>query len=104
MPCFVANCAVVSSPRSASKATFALKSAEYRFRLPVIGSVLTKGRTKLKHLSEIRGPPHPFRVRDLHPQLWLKDATSRGGLTVGVQLSALSLSQADSPVTASSGR
>src|SRR4051794_7391065 len=57
MPCFVANCAVVSSPRSASNATFALKSAEYRFRLPTIGSVLIKGRTKLKHLSEIRGPP-----------------------------------------------
>src|SRR3954454_9085769 len=57
MPCFVANCAVVSSPRSASKATFALKSAEYRFRLPTIGFVLTKGRTKLKHLSEIGGPP-----------------------------------------------
>src|ERR1700712_4317108 len=62
MPCFVANCAVVSSPRSASKATFALKSAEYRFRLPTIGSVLTKGRTKLNPLSEFRGPPQ-FLVR-----------------------------------------
>src|SRR6185312_14372631 len=39
-PCFVASCAVVSSPRSASSATFALNSAEYLFRLPVIGSVL----------------------------------------------------------------
>src|ERR1700742_1970003 len=58
MPCFAANCAVDSSPRRASRATFALKSAEYRFRLPVIGSVLTKGRTKLNHLSEVRGPPH----------------------------------------------
>src|SRR6185437_11692672 len=61
-PCFVASCAVVSSPRSASRATFALNSAEYLFRLPVIGSVLQPGRTKLKHLSDFPGPPHPFDV------------------------------------------
>ena len=39
------------------QSTFALKSAEYRFRLPVIGSVLQPGRTKLKHLSQIPGAP-----------------------------------------------
>ncbi|MCI0755686.1 hypothetical protein MON41_18555, partial [Roseomonas vastitatis] len=33
---------VVSSPRSASSATLALNSAEYRVRLPVIGSVLLR--------------------------------------------------------------
>ena len=36
MPCLAASCSVVSSPRSASSATFALNSALYRFRLPVI--------------------------------------------------------------------
>jgi hypothetical protein len=50
--------AVVSSSRSASRATLALNSAEYRFRLSVIGSVLLRGRTELNQLSEIRGPPH----------------------------------------------
>src|SRR6201986_3329596 len=58
MPCFVANCAVVSSPRSASSATFALKSAEYRFRLLVIQVRLSQKRTELNLLSEFRGPPH----------------------------------------------
>ncbi|MGY0835797.1 plasmid partitioning protein RepB C-terminal domain-containing protein, partial [Azospirillum argentinense] len=42
----------------ASSATFALNSAEYRFRFPVIGSVLPDGRTKLIQLSGERGPPH----------------------------------------------
>jgi len=45
-------------PRSASRATFALNSAEYRFLFPVIGLVLPSGRTKLSSLSGFRGPPH----------------------------------------------
>src|ERR1700760_1036021 len=57
MPCFVANCAVVNSPRCASSATFALKSAEYRFRLLVIQVRLSQKRTELNLLSEFRGPP-----------------------------------------------
>src|ERR1700712_2012665 len=57
MPCLAASCAVVSSPRSASKATFALKSAEYRVRLPVIRVRPSRRRTELTYLSEIRGPP-----------------------------------------------
>src|SRR6476620_1305057 len=57
MPCLAASCAVVSSPRSASKATFDLKSAEYRVRLPVIRVRPSRRRTELNHLSEIRGPP-----------------------------------------------
>jgi hypothetical protein len=40
---FVASCAVVSSPRNASGATFALNSAEYRVLLPVVGFVLQLG-------------------------------------------------------------
>src|ERR1700756_1873182 len=60
MPCLVANCAVVNSPRSASNATFALKSAEYRFRLLVIQVRLSQKRTELNLLSEFRGPPHPL--------------------------------------------
>src|ERR1700753_3580865 len=63
MPYFVANCAVVSSPRSASKASFALKSAEYRFRLPVIAFVLIQGRTKLTHLPDIRRPPQRYEAQ-----------------------------------------
>src|SRR3954451_14672466 len=59
MPCLAASCAVVSSPRSASKATFALNSAEYRFRLPVIRVRPSRRRTELNHLSEVRGPPPP---------------------------------------------
>src|ERR1700744_2484371 len=58
MPCFVANFAVVSSPRSASSATFALKSAEYRFRLPVMQVRPSQERTELNLLSEFQGPPH----------------------------------------------
>jgi hypothetical protein len=58
MPCFVANWAVVSSPRSASSATFALNCAEYRFRLLVIQVRPSQARTELKPLSEIRVPPH----------------------------------------------
>ncbi len=58
IPCLAASCAVVSSPRSASSATRALNSAEYRVRLPVIGSVLFAGRTKLSHPSKIPGPAH----------------------------------------------
>src|ERR1700756_2255572 len=56
MPCLVANCAVVNSPRSASNATFALKSAEYRFRLLVIQVRLSQKRTELNHLSKFWGP------------------------------------------------
>src|SRR3954447_17403808 len=58
MPCFVANWAVVSSPRSASSATFALNSAEYRFRLLVIQVRPSQERTELKPLSEFAVPPH----------------------------------------------
>src|SRR4051794_5667144 len=58
MPCFVANWAVVSSPRSASSATFALNSAEYRFRLLVIQVRPSQERTELKPLSEFAAPPH----------------------------------------------
>src|SRR3954469_24390026 len=58
MPCFVANCAVVSSPRSASSANFALNSAEYRFRLLVIQVRPSQERTELKPLSEFAVPPH----------------------------------------------
>src|ERR1019366_8396421 len=57
-PCFVANCDRVSSPFSASSATLALKSAEYRFRFPVIKSVLQRGRTYLSRLSDFPAPPH----------------------------------------------
>src|SRR3954465_1464569 len=59
MPCLAASCAVVSSPRSASKATFALTSAEYRVRLPVIRVRPSRRRTELNRLSEIRGPSQP---------------------------------------------
>src|SRR3954466_15747793 len=52
MPCLVANCAVVSLPRSASSATFALNSAEYRFLLLVIQVRPSQERTELKPLSE----------------------------------------------------
>ena len=62
MPCFVASCAVVSSPRSASRATFALNSAAYRFRLPVIGSVLLKGEPSLDTCPIFRGH---LRIRHL---------------------------------------
>src|SRR3954469_22170441 len=57
MPCFVANCAVVSSLRSASSATFALNSAEYRCRLLVIQVRPSQEQTELKPLSEFAGPP-----------------------------------------------
>src|SRR5215212_6578986 len=57
MPCLAASCAAVSSPRSASRATFALKSAEYRVRLPVIRVCPSHRQTELNRLSEIRGPP-----------------------------------------------
>src|SRR3954453_22333781 len=58
MPCFVANCAVVSSPRSASSATFALNSTEYRCRLLVIQVRPSQERTELKPLSKFAVPPH----------------------------------------------
>src|SRR3954469_14173340 len=58
MPCFVANWAVASSPRSASSATFALNSAEYRFRLLVIQVRPSQEQTELKPLSEFAVPPH----------------------------------------------
>ena len=57
MPCFAASCAVVSSPRSASSATCALNSAEYRVRFPVISSVLFSRRTELISPSKFPGPP-----------------------------------------------
>src|SRR4051794_940567 len=57
MPCLVANCAVVSSPRSASSATFALNSTEYRCRLLVIQVRPSQERTELKPLSKFAVPP-----------------------------------------------
>src|SRR3954449_1111493 len=63
MQCLVANCAVVSSPRSASSATFALNSAEYRVRLPVIRVRPSRRRTELTRLPEIRGPPQVQALR-----------------------------------------
>src|SRR4051812_32241963 len=39
------------------QATFALKSAPYRRRFPVIAFVLLRGRTELNYLSDFRGPP-----------------------------------------------
>ena len=53
-PCLVASCDAVSSPRNASIATLALNSAKYRFRLPIIRSVLHR-RTKLNNLSDKPG-------------------------------------------------
>src|ERR671939_37663 len=67
MPCLAASCAVVSSPRNASSATFALNSAEYRVRLPVIRVHPSHRRTELTHLSEIRGPPHTACLNPLLP-------------------------------------
>ena len=64
-PCFVANCAVVSSPGNASRATFALNSAAYLFRLPVIRSVLQPGQTKLKRPSDFPGPPQSLTKDDV---------------------------------------
>ena len=58
MLCLLASCAAVSSPRSASRATFALKSAEYRFRLPVIQVHPSQEQTELNLLSDFPGPPH----------------------------------------------
>ena len=55
--CLFASCAVGSSPRYGSSATFALKSAEYRFRLPVIQVRRSQEKTELKPLSEFVGPP-----------------------------------------------
>ena len=55
--CFVASYDAVSSPHNASITTLALNSAEYRFRLPVVRSVLYR-RTKLNRLSDKPGPPH----------------------------------------------
>ena len=61
MLCLLASCAAVSSPRSASRATFALKSTEYRFRLPVIQVHPSQEQTELNLLSDFPGPPqmHP---------------------------------------------
>jgi hypothetical protein len=50
-------CKSDGSPPSASSATFDLKSAEYRRRLPVIRVRPAHRRTELGHLSKIRGPP-----------------------------------------------
>src|SRR3954451_21614073 len=61
-PCLVANWAVVSSPRSASSATFALNSAEYRCRLLVIQIRPSQERTELKPLSEFVVPPRWARL------------------------------------------
>jgi hypothetical protein len=52
------QCVVVGSPGSASRATFALKSTEYRIRLPVVQVRPTQEQTELKPLSELQGPPH----------------------------------------------
>src|SRR4051812_25300635 len=54
MPCLVTNCAVVSSPRSASSATFALNSAEYRFRLLSFRSVLLRSKPSLSYCPNLR--------------------------------------------------
>ena len=51
----MASCEAVSSPHSASRAASALKSAPYRFRLPVIGSVLHKGEPSLTSCPIFRG-------------------------------------------------
>src|SRR5271166_4959974 len=56
MECLVASCAVVRSPRSASRATLALNSAEYRLRLPVISIRPSQERAELNRLSDFRGP------------------------------------------------
>src|SRR6476469_6294220 len=75
MPCFAASCAVVSSPRNASSATFALKSAEYRVRLPVIRVRPSRRRTELTRLSEIQGPPQTHcRPGHIRPDLLASDA------------------------------
>jgi hypothetical protein len=60
MPCFAANCAAVSSPRSASSATFALNSDEYLVRLPAIRGCPSLAQIKLNRLSEVRGPPQSY--------------------------------------------
>jgi hypothetical protein len=51
MPSSAASCAAVSSPSRASSATFALKSAVYRFRLPVVRVRPSLRRIKLNRLS-----------------------------------------------------
>jgi hypothetical protein len=53
----LASRAVVSSPRSALGATFALKSAEWWFCLPVILVRLSLEQSGLNPLSESPGPP-----------------------------------------------
>jgi len=61
-PGLAPSSATVRSARSASNATLPLKSAEYRYRLPVIGSVLPLCRTHLNHLSDFPGPPQEYRM------------------------------------------
>ena len=58
MPCFADNSASVSSPRIASSATFALKSAVYRLRVTLpIQSRPSHRREQLNRLSGFQGPP-----------------------------------------------
>ena len=69
MPCFVAKYDRVSSSFSASSATLALKPAKYRFRFPVIRTVLQRSRTYPGQLSEFPAPPQTatfFGGDDLH--------------------------------------
>ena len=53
-----ANSANVCSPLIASRATFDLKSAEYRFRVTLPISRPSSGQDWLSTLSEAPGPPH----------------------------------------------
>jgi hypothetical protein len=58
MLCFAANSASVNSPRIASSATFALKSAVYRLRVTLpIQSRPSHRREQLNRLSGFQGPP-----------------------------------------------
>ncbi|WP_282188965.1 universal stress protein [Azospirillum aestuarii] len=75
-----------------------MNSAEYRFRFPVIGSVLLPGRTKLIRLSGKRGPSQPVadvlqaHMRDLDADLLIMGAFGHsrmrefilGGATQGI--------------------
>jgi hypothetical protein len=55
-PCFAGSCARICSPRMASRANLVLNLAECRFLYPVIGLVLSSGRTKISQLFVRSGP------------------------------------------------
>src|ERR1700738_5227394 len=80
MPCLVASCAVVNSPRSASRATFALNSAKYRFRLPVTQVRPSQQRAELNPLSEFRGPPQLSQPTIRPCEAEIEDAASIGSI------------------------